>query len=188
MSIGRQPLPLELGLPIGLWRIDREESEVKVVATTKWGMWITIGKLADFDGHLQITDDEAQLELVLLAASVDAGHPRRNARLTSLLKADTHPTISFRSNTITAGAGDNVHLAGQMQAAGSSRELTIPSSIKREPLGRLRLSAAVTLRTEVGRHSDASIRSEMTLIFNLALDPSREAKPPGALKRLVVMR
>jgi polyisoprenoid-binding protein YceI len=187
MSVRRQPLPLDLGLPVGLWRVDREQSEVKVVGTTKRGLLITHGKLPDFDGYLQVTDDEAQLELVVLAASVDAGHPRRTTRLMSLLKADTHPTISFRSDTITAGAGDNVQVAGQMQGAGASGELTFRSFIKREPLGRLRLNAAVTVRTVVGRRSGISVRSETTLIFYLALDPSRETQPPGALTRLLVM-
>ena len=76
---------------VGRWQLDPQRSSVEFRAGHVWGLASVIGHFDDFEGRLDLKADPA-IELMINAASVQTGNPKRDRHLRSgdFFDADHH--------------------------------------------------------------------------------------------------
>jgi len=130
----------------GIWRVDRQHSEIGFAVKSMWGLQTVRGVFGAYDGSLTVGAGRAEGELRIDAASVDTGHKRRDRHLRSsdFFDVERHPRIVFTARTITARNG-GLRGTGQL-AIGSSRvRLEVPVNVERTAGGALCLEAETTV-------------------------------------------
>jgi polyisoprenoid-binding protein YceI len=176
-----QPLdtPSELGLPVGSWRPDRDQSRIGFEVKTMWGLVTVRGRFSRFDGQLQVRTDAASANLAIEAASLDTGNAKRDEHLRSpdFFDAAEHPTVSFVATAITPRAGDGLTIAGDLTVGGRSIRIQLPVEVTRREQGRLRLSTKATVsREQAGMTWNRAgvIRGDAHLTVELELTADRD--------------
>lgn len=85
----------------------------------------TKGRFADFAGTVVIGEDplESSVEVVLQAASLDTRDDTRDAHLRSadFFDVDTHPTVTYRSTTVTPSGKGTWRVDGEL----TIRDITV---------------------------------------------------------------
>jgi polyisoprenoid-binding protein YceI len=114
------------------WRVDRTRTTVEFSVEHLWGLHTVRGRFRTFDGAYIVRSDGSEIELTIDAASIDTGIARRDEHLRSadFLFVDLHPQVRFRSTGMTGlGTGD-VHVTGELEAAGTSIPLAFDASVR----------------------------------------------------------
>ena len=117
-----------LPLATGEWSVDTAHSGVHF-KVRHLGLSNVRGRFNDFSASLVVgeTLDDVSVTATVNMASVDTNQPDRDAHLlgTDIFRADLHPTMEFRSTSITGG-GDEYQLHGELTINGTTHPVTFP--------------------------------------------------------------
>ncbi|MFD3586178.1 YceI family protein [Streptomyces sp. NPDC058683] len=108
----------------GLWQLDPTASAVAVRHKTFWGLVAVKGTFTGVTGRGEVAaDGSATGSLTIDAASLDTKNKKRDDHLRSadFFDAANHPEITFAVRGAERGAGDAVHVDGQLTVRGISR-------------------------------------------------------------------
>jgi polyisoprenoid-binding protein YceI len=166
------------------WELDPAQSAVDFEARHGWGLLRARGRFSRFAGSYTVDGDDRAIELTIDAASVDTGNPKRDhhLRTADYFAVDVHPQARFTSTDITESAPGVLHVAGRLEAAGTSVRLAFAASIRqvgdaleieatttvdhhlfgmaRSPLGILRPPIALHVRAELHPTSDTTTEEQ----------------------------
>jgi polyisoprenoid-binding protein YceI len=128
------------------WNADRTRTTVEFEVEHLWGLHTVHGRFRTFDGTYIVGPDGPEIELTIDAASIDTGIAKRNEHLRSpdFFFVDLHPQIRFRSKHITGLGNGDVHVSGELEAAGTSVPLAFDAAISVID-GELELEATTTV-------------------------------------------
>lgn len=166
--------PSDLPLPLGLWRVDPQRSEVAFAVKEMWGLRTVRGVFGAFDGSLQVRAGGTAGELTVEAGSLDTGNDRRDRQLRSpdFFDVERHPRVVFSVTAAAARDGAGLTLTGEL-AIGSARvRLEIPVDVEEIAGGALRVEGETTVsRTAAGLgwnklgmiRDDAVLHARLTL-------------------------
>lgn len=160
----------ETGIPTGAtpgtWAIEPSHSRATFTVRHA-GIAKVHGTIEITDGEIVIGDDLASSSVTatLDPATVDTRDERRDAHLRSadFFEAETYPTWSFRSTSITRD-GEDYRIAGEVTIHGVTREVELHTEFSggaTDPFGVARLGASAT--TEISR-------KDFGLTWNAALE------------------
>jgi polyisoprenoid-binding protein YceI len=110
-------------VPTGIWISDLAHSSA-TFAVRHAGLALFRGGFNELDAKLVVDDDESVLTGTVKVDSIDVDDENLRPHLLSpeFFDADRHPEVSFRSSRLEID-GDDVSLAGELEIAGSSREV-----------------------------------------------------------------
>jgi polyisoprenoid-binding protein YceI len=125
---------------------DRTRTTVEFEVEHLWGLHTVRGRFRSFDGAYVVGPGGSEIELTIDAASVDTGIARRDERLRSpdFFFVDLHPQVRFRSTRVTGLGNGDVHVSGELEAAGTSVPLSFDASVSVID-GELELEATTTV-------------------------------------------
>jgi polyisoprenoid-binding protein YceI len=193
MSTQRLDAPSDLGLPAGVWHTEPSGSRLQFAVKTMWGLATVTGRFERFHGRLDVEQGAARAELTIEAASLDTGHPKRDAHLRSgdFFDVSQHPTLTFTAAAITPRPDGDLTVTGDLKIADHAIRLQLPVRVIRGEHGRLLLSAEATVpREQAGMtwNRAGMIRGDATLTAELELGPAAPAgtHAPGAAERHAV--
>jgi polyisoprenoid-binding protein YceI len=128
------------------WNADRTRTTVEFEVRHLWGLHTVRGRFRSVDGAYIVGPGGTEIELTIDAASIDTGVARRDEHLRSpdFLFVALHPLVRFRSTLITGLGNGNVHVSGELQAAGTTVPLAFDASV-RVIDGELELEATTTV-------------------------------------------
>lgn len=125
----------------GRWYVDRAHSTVGFVARHLM-VAKTRGRFTDYDVDLTIGDrpEESRLSVSIRAPSITTDNPDRDAHLRSadFLDVESHPTLEYRSTSVTPGAGGRWHVDGDLTIRGETRPVPLDvefAGIAADPFG-----------------------------------------------------
>ena len=151
----------------GTWTIDRDHSEVGF--TVRHLMVTKVrGRFTGFTGELVTAEDPgaSSVEATIDLATVDTGHPDRDAHLRSadFLDVERYPTMSYRS-TAVRWDGEDLVVDGDLTLHGVPRPVPLVLEVhgfqEHTPFGDAR--AGFSARTEINR-------SDFGITFNMPMD------------------
>jgi polyisoprenoid-binding protein YceI len=190
MSTQRLNAPSDLGLPAGVWQSEASGSRLEFAVKTMWGLATVNGRFERFHGRLEVEPEAVRAQLTIEAASLDTGHPKRDAHLRSddFFDVGGHPTLSFEAAAITPRSDGDLTIAGDLTVAGRVIRLQLPVHVTRREHGRLHLSTVATVsREQAGMtwNRAGMIRGDVTLTAELELGavPARAAAPDDLAER-----
>jgi polyisoprenoid-binding protein YceI len=149
------------------WNVDRTRTTVEFEVDHLWGVHTVRGRFRSFDGAYIVGRDATEIELTIDAASIDTGIAGRDEHLRSpdFLFVALHPQVRFRSSRVTGLGNGDVHVSGDLEAAGTTVPLAFDASV-RVIDGELELEATTTV--DQGR-------------FGMSEDPLGNIRPPTKL-------
>jgi polyisoprenoid-binding protein YceI len=114
------------------WNADRTRTTIEFEVRHLWGMHTVRGSFRSFDGAYIVCPDGTQIELTIDAASVDTGVARRDEDLRSpdFFFVALHPVVRFRSTHVTGLGNGDVHVSGELEAAGTTVPLAFDASVR----------------------------------------------------------
>jgi polyisoprenoid-binding protein YceI len=126
----------ERELPIGTWRSRRGSGHIGFEAKTMWGLGTVRGGFNAYDGTLRVGLDGCSAELRIDSASIDTGNAVHDRRLRSadFLDTERHPSLSFRSETISWMPG-GLLIAGELMIRTTAVPLQLPVDVSRSRSG-----------------------------------------------------
>lgn len=114
------------------------------------------GSFTDISGSITVAENplESTAEATMAADSFTTGHDERDAHVKSadFLDIENHPTLIFRTLSITATGGSTFAVVGELSIRGEAREITLDveiDGVARDPWGGDRV--AVSTRGEINR-------------------------------------
>lgn len=124
------------------WEIDRSRSGIHF-AVRHLVLSKTHGRFNRWSGTVMVPDGDlsrATVDVVIDAASIDTGVPRRDAHLRSAdyLGVERHPSITFTARHVSAEPDGRLRVAGALTIRNVSREVTlavVPNGCTRDSLG-----------------------------------------------------
>jgi polyisoprenoid-binding protein YceI len=184
MSTQRLDAPTDLGLTAGVWHTEPSGSRLEFAVKTMWGLATVTGRFERFHGSLEVEQGTARAELTIDAASLETGHPKRDAHLRSgdFFDASEHPTITFTAAAITSRPDGDLTITGDLKVADRVIRLQLPVRVTRGEHGRLLLSSETTVsREQAGMtwNRAGMIRGDATLTAELELGPAAPAGAPA---------
>jgi polyisoprenoid-binding protein YceI len=130
------------------WQIDPAHTQVEF--TVKHMMFSKVrGRFEAVDGSLQFDPDsdigDAGVRVTIDAASIDTGQEDRDEHLRSadFLDAEQYPQLTFASNSVEAGRGDEFTVTGDLTIHGVTREVEVDaelSGVATDPWGNERVA------------------------------------------------
>ena len=128
------------------WTADPSRTTVEFEVEHLWGLHTVRGCFRSFDGAYIVGPGGSEIELTIDAASVDTGVARRDEDLRSpdFFFVAVHPQVRFRSTHVTGLGNGDVHVSGELEAAGTSVPLAFDASV-RVIDGELELEATTTV-------------------------------------------
>jgi polyisoprenoid-binding protein YceI len=162
-------------IPVGVWQVDTASSELSFSARGMFGLIPVHGKFNAFGGTLTVTDDAAQGELSIEAASLDTGNAKRDEHLRSadFFDVEANPFVTFKVTGVEALAGDVVAVSGTLKIRQTELPLRVKASSQITGSGKLSLSGTVAVdRTAAGVgwsklgmiKGKAQLRANVTLV------------------------
>ncbi|MBS3942350.1 MAG: YceI family protein [Actinobacteria bacterium] len=157
----------------GTWVVDASHSSIEAVAKHLVVSKVR-GRFSTFEGTIVIADqlENSTVDVTIQAASIDTNDAKRDEHLRSedFLDVETHPTLTFRSDSVKdAGDGEYV-VPGELTIRGVTRpvelEVTYLGLIK-DPWGndKAGFSATTTLdREEFGITWNAALETGGVLV------------------------
>jgi polyisoprenoid-binding protein YceI len=93
-------------LPIGVWNVDPESSELGFGARGMFGLVPVHGHFGDFGGTLTTDNEGSRGELTVQAATLDTHNAKRDAHLRSgdFFDVESHPVFTFELTGVKPGA------------------------------------------------------------------------------------
>jgi polyisoprenoid-binding protein YceI len=128
------------------WSADPTRTTVEFEVDHLWGLHTVHGRFGSFDGSYVVGPDGAEIELTVDAASIDTGIAKRDEHLRSpdFFFVALHPQVRFRSTEVTGLGNGDVHVSGELDAAGTTVPLAFDASV-RVVDGELELEATTTV-------------------------------------------
>ena len=117
-------------LPVGVWQVDTESSELGFRARGLFGLANVKGQFGRFSGALTVTDEHTHGKLTVAAATLDTQNAKRDEHLRSADFFDTaeYPEFEFELTSLKRVR------AGELEAAGVLRirdnELSIHAPVE----------------------------------------------------------
>jgi polyisoprenoid-binding protein YceI len=153
--------------PPALWTIDADDTAVEFAVKTFWGLGTVHGRFDRFGGSYEVGPEGPKIELIVDADSLDTGNRTRDRHLRSdaFFDVDGHPLVRFTSTRVHHVSDGILHVAGHLEAAGSSAWLEFPATVRETKHG-LEVEATTTVdQQELGmsRGQFRMIRSPATL-------------------------
>jgi polyisoprenoid-binding protein YceI len=135
-------------VPAGTWNVDPTHSSVGF--EVKHMMIATVrGRFTEFDGTIEAHEDlrESRVYGTAQVASIDTGHPERDAHLRSpdFFDADRHPQIRFESTRIEHAGGAHYRVTGNLTIRDVTREVSMDATVQgagADPWGNERVGLA----------------------------------------------
>ena len=147
-------MSIATAVPAGVWNIDTSHTTVNFSVRHMMVSKVR-GKFATFGGTIVIAEDPtaSTLEASVNMASVDTGDAGRDEHLrtSDFFDIQTHPTMTFKSTSITASGGD-YELTGDLTIRGVTRPVTFElelGGVGVDPWGNTR--AGFTATTTINR-------------------------------------
>ena len=149
------------------WNADRTRTTVEFEVKHLWGLHTVRGRFRSFDGAYIVGSGGSEIELTIDAASIDTGVAMRDEHLRSpdFFFVALHPQVRFRSTRVTGLGNGEVHVTGELEAAGTSVPLAFDASVSVID-GELELEATTTV--DQGR-------------FGMSQGPLGNIRPPTTL-------
>jgi polyisoprenoid-binding protein YceI len=116
------------------------------------------GEFSKLSGNILLDSDDptrSAVEVSMETASINTREPQRDEHLRSadFFDVANHPTITFRSKTITADGPEHFKLAGDLTIRGVTKDVTFdvegPTPAVKDPWGNVR--AGVTATAKINR-------------------------------------
>ena len=128
------------------WTMDSARSTVEFEVEHIWGLHTVHGCFRRSEGEYVVGPDGAAIELAIDAASVDTGVAMRDEHLRSadFLYVALHPRVRFTSTGVTPLPSGDVHVTGELEAAGTSVPLAFDASVSHLD-GELELETTTTV-------------------------------------------
>ncbi|MBV8159978.1 MAG: YceI family protein [Acidimicrobiia bacterium] len=131
-STATQPLLRAHGdreVPVaGTYAIDTSHSSVEFVGR-HLGLSKVRGRFTKFEGNIQIADtpEESSVEVDIDVASVESADQRRDDHLRSpdFFNVEEHPSMAFRSTSVTPVADGTWDVAGELTIRGVARPVVL---------------------------------------------------------------
>ena len=147
-------MSIATAVPAGVWNIDTSHTTVNFSVRHMMVSKVR-GKFATFGGTIVIAEDPtaSTLEASVDMASVDTGDAGRDEHLrtSDFFDIQTHPTMTFKSTSITASGGD-YELTGDLTIRGVTKPVTFElelGGVGTDPWGNTR--AGFTATTTINR-------------------------------------
>jgi polyisoprenoid-binding protein YceI len=144
----------EIPVP-GTYSIDTSHSSVEFVGR-HLGLAKVRGRFTKFDGTIQIADlpEESSVEVDIDVASVESADARRDEHLRSpdFFHVDEHPSMVFKSTSVTPVADGTWDVAGDLTIRGVTRPVVLHAEFEggeNSPFGDQRIGFSAT--TDVNR-------------------------------------
>jgi polyisoprenoid-binding protein YceI len=137
---------IEAQTAVERWNADRTRTTVEFEVEHLWGLRTVRGRFRSFDGAYIVGPGGTEIELTIDAASIDTGAARRDEHLRSpdFFFVALHPVVRFRSTRVTGLGNGDVHVSGELEAAGTSVPLAFDASVSVID-GELELEATATV-------------------------------------------
>jgi|GEM_PF-116561 len=114
--------------PPGTWLIDPPHTEIRFVARHV-GMANVTGRFTRFQGGLRVADrmEDSQIEISMLAASIDTGNRTRDNHLRSadFLDIERYPYVHFASDRFVFRGGSRWTVQGSLTLHGVTRSVEL---------------------------------------------------------------
>lgn len=117
-----------------VWRLDPNASRAEFRARTYWGLVTVRGRFDRLDGTLEYdVDGHRQMTLMIDAASLDTGNPKRDTHLRAVdfFDCERHPSVCFRSTRVEDAGADRLRVEGDLEAAGRRMPLQLEATLTR---------------------------------------------------------
>jgi polyisoprenoid-binding protein YceI len=114
------------------WKADRTRTTVEFEVKHLWGLHTVRGRFRSFDGAYIVGPGGSEIELTIDAASIDTGVAKRDEHLRSpdFFFVALHPQVRFRSTSVTGLGNGDVHVSGELEAAGTRVPLAFDASVR----------------------------------------------------------
>ena len=115
------------------WVIDPAHSSAEFRVPSFWGLVKVKGHFDRIDGWLEVDNNgPRRLELVIDAASVNTGNPKRDEHLRSADFFDTerHPDVRFVSSQVSEADDGDLGVKGELLAAGDRAVLELRPTLR----------------------------------------------------------
>lgn len=114
------------------WNADPTRTTVEFEVQHLWGLHTVRGRFGSFDGAYIVGSGGSEIELTIDAASIDTGIAARDRHLRSadFFDVDEHPQVRFRSTRVTGLGNGDVHVSGELRAAGMTVPLAFDASVR----------------------------------------------------------
>lgn len=135
----------------GTWTLDPGRSTITVKTKSMWGLVPVKGRFTEFSGQGQLAAPQtASGHVEIKAASLRTGIRRRDEHLHSadFFEAEKFPDISVVVSSADAVNGDSLDLRAQLTVRGTTKPLTLHTTVNPVGDGGMRLSTKAT----VNRH------------------------------------
>jgi polyisoprenoid-binding protein YceI len=139
----------------GIYTIDTSHSSVEFVGR-HLGLAKVRGRFTKFGGEIQIADapEQSSVEVDIDVASVESADARRDEHLRSpdFFHVEAHPSMVFKSRSVTPGADGTWDLAGDLTIRGVTKPVVLHTEFEggeNSPFGDQRIGFSAA--TEVNR-------------------------------------
>jgi polyisoprenoid-binding protein YceI len=158
---------LETQTAVERWNADPTRTTVEFEVKHLWGLHTVRGHFDRFDGSYVDGPAGPEIELTIDAESIDTGIAKRDEHLRSpdFFFVALHPQVQFRSTRVTGRGNGDVHVTGDLEAAGTTVPLAFDASVTLID-GELELDATTTV--DQGR-------------FGMSEGPLGNIRPPAKL-------
>lgn len=153
----------------GNWNVDAAHSKA-VFSVRHMGISTVRGEIFNMGGQAQVDEKDvtkSQIEVTLDATTINTGQADRDTDLRSPKFLDTakFPTMTFKSKSISSGAGGQLKLTGDLTIHGVTKEATfdldVPMVINKDKQGNLHRGASATAKIN---------RKDFGISFNAVMD------------------
>jgi polyisoprenoid-binding protein YceI len=114
------------------WTADPTRTTVEFEVEHLWGLHTVHGRFTRFHGSYVDGPEGPEIELTIDAASVDTGNRKRDEHLRSWDFFDVvpNPHVRFTSTDVTGRGNGEIHVIGELEAAGTSVPLEFDASVR----------------------------------------------------------
>jgi polyisoprenoid-binding protein YceI len=115
-------------LPIGVWNVDPESSELGFGARGMFGLVPVHGHFGDFGGTLTTDSEGSRGELTVQAATLDTHNAKRDAHLRSgdFFDVESHPVFTFELTGVKPGVAGALSISGVLRIRDNALAIEAP--------------------------------------------------------------
>jgi polyisoprenoid-binding protein YceI len=135
----------------GTWTLDTDRSTVMVKSKSMWGLVPVKGRFTEFSGEGQLAAPQTVSGCIdIKAASLRTGIRKRDEHLHSpdFFEAEKFPDISVLISSADVVGGEDVDLHAQLTIKGTTKPLTLRTTVAPVGDGSMRLSTQATVNRQ----------------------------------------
>ncbi|MGV0850799.1 YceI family protein [Mycolicibacterium phlei] len=135
----------------GSWTLDPADSSIAVRSKSMWGLVPVNGRFTEFSGGGELAAPQTVSgHIVIKAASLRTGIRKRDEHLHSadFFDAERFPDIEVLVTGADAVDGDKLDLRAELTIKGTTKPLTLPTTVAPVGDGGMRLSTQTTLNRQ----------------------------------------